>query len=87
MLIDDLGNTMTDEEAQEMIRETFARKGCFILSSPVQPRIGEVHKFAGLPMRVSGYCTYVDAVKNDEPEWGQSALDPEDFYFYVEVAD
>lgn len=82
------GKRMTTAEAHEAIRRTFELKGRFILASPIQPELGEVQNYAGLPMRCTRYVTVEDAIQNHVDEiWGEWESDHEDFYFEVEVAD
>lgn len=82
------GVTMTEAEGHEAIRKTIERKGRFVLASAVQPEIGEVQTYCGLPMRCVRYVTMQDAVNNHcEDIWGKWTWNPHDFYFEVEVAD
>lgn len=88
MIENKAGDLMENDEAQRRILATIERTGKFILSAPLQPRIGEVQDFSGLPMRCVRYTTYEAAVANAcDDLWGHEDLDPEDFFFEVEVAD
>lgn len=95
-LIDENTNKeMTDEQAQELIRQTIERVGKFILSHEIKPKIGQIQEFAGLPMRVVRYVSRDEAIEDDKKTrdlWGKyptpGNLPPEGLYFFeVEVAD
>jgi hypothetical protein len=87
-LISNNGDTMTVEQAHEAIRKTIELKGRFILSAEYEVHIGEIQTWAGLPMRVVRFATYQEAVENCvEDLWGDLHIDPECFFFEVEVAD
>lgn len=82
------GKIMTEEEAQEAIRETIRRHGRFILASVEKPPIGHVEEFAGLPMRLVRYVTQEEVyVERCADIWGENWNFVTDFYFEVAVAD
>lgn len=79
---------MTDELAQQRIAETIRRHGRFILSSFIQPEIGDVQLWAGLPMRCVRYVTKEEAIQNkDDDLWGKGMDESRQYHFEVEVAD
>lgn len=83
------GQVITDEQAQELIRETIKRTGRFILHAIVPPPIGEVQDFAGLPFRAGRLVTLEEAKENHCPDlWGEwDPRNEDDVFFEVEVAD
>ena len=90
MLVNQKGETMSDEDAQERIRRTIERTGKFILSCAENPKIGEVRFYAGLPFRVVRLVSFEEACRNRCADiWGAEVgiPDPDDFSFEVEVAD
>lgn len=87
-MIDPEGNIRTDEEVQEMIRQTIERCGRFVLCAEVAPQIGEVQMFAGLPFRVVRFVSYQACTDNAPDIWGADPChNPDHFHFEVEVAD
>ena len=91
-IISDDGEVRTNERAQEMIRESMARNGgWFFMMAYVEPAIGEVQEFAGLPFRVVRYISRTEAEAAEAKTrdiWGSTAENLEGmFYFEVEVAD
>jgi hypothetical protein len=84
------GHQISDEDAQEMIRRTIEREGKFFLCAPVKPRIGEVHNYAGLPMRAVRYVSFEEAKAHAEATadiWWNGYCSKDDYHFEVEVAD
>jgi hypothetical protein len=88
------GETMTEEKYQELLREQSRVLGKIILCSWVQPEIGEVQRFAGLPMRCVRHVPNEEAIEYHRaeieafPECGPICSDCEDkFHFEVVVAD
>ncbi len=95
-LIDEsTGEEMTNEQVHELIRQTIERVGKFILSHEIQPAIGQIQEFAGLPMRVVRHVSRDEAIEDGARTgdiWGlyptPENLPPEGLYFFeVEVAD
>jgi len=81
---------ISNEQAQEWIRLTLERCGRLIMSAPVEPLIGEVQEFAGLPWRVVCHVSIEEAKLYDTLTadiWGSEDFDGQDFYFEVQVAD
>lgn len=89
MMVDPDGNLVSDEEVQEMIRETINRTGRFILDSEIMEPVGTVQFWAGLPFRIVRQVTIEEHRENFCPDiWGPpEQLDPNRFHFEVEVAD
>jgi hypothetical protein len=95
-MIEDMetGETMSDEDAQVLIRRTIERSGRFIMHAPNEPRPGEVQMYAGLPLRFVRFVTYEEAVADHKLttdiwkcEHTDVCIDPDEFHFEVEVAD
>ncbi len=84
------GTTITVEQGQDWIRQTFERTGRFIVSSRVPAEIGEIRYLADLPLRVMRTATYEEAVENAkavEDLWGSMEVNANEFYYDVVVAD
>lgn len=84
------GELLDNAVAQERIRETIRRTGRFYMSAAIPPTIGSVQEFAGLPLKVTRFITYAEALVDEQlcgDLWGEAVLQPEEFYFVVEVAD
>lgn len=90
-MLERAGVTLTDDEAQNKLRQTIDRCGRIVMAAHGPVDIGQTQTFAGLPLRVVRLTTYEDAVKDQEmcaDIWGERTfLDPLDCYFEVEVAD
>jgi hypothetical protein len=96
MPIEDIetGHQISDEDAQVLIRRTFERTGKFIMHAPVEPILGEVQMYAGLPLRFVRFVTYEEAVADHAMTtdiWGcqhrDVCINPDEYHFEVEVAD
>jgi hypothetical protein len=83
------GEIWDDEKAQAAIRETIQRCGRFVLGASLQPRIGEIQEFAGLPLKVTRYVSKEEANRDEDltADIWQYRRSNYAFYFEVEVAD
>jgi hypothetical protein len=89
------GQTMTYEEYQEHLRIESRVLGKIVLCSWVQPEIGDVQPFGGLPMRCVRYVSNEEAMEYHRQEIKlfpehHTDIDPDckdKFHFEVVVAD
>ena len=96
-MIHEDGSVVTNEEFQEWLKEEINLCGFVLLCNFMEPEIGEVRTFCALPMRVVRHVSHEEAERHQNKLRERTvfdlrrskidALDPERFYFAVEVAD